>query len=57
MKYEITLNLYWAIVWAVVLIGAIVAIFWEPAIYIVVAIAVAMFIMFIRECIRYARMK
>ena len=57
MKYESTLNLFWAIVWAVVLIGAIVAIFWKPAIYGVVILAAVMFGMFLREYIRFARMK
>ena len=57
MKYESTLNLFWTIVWAVVLIGAIVGIFWKPAIYVVAVLASVMFGMFLREYIRFARMK
>lgn len=57
MKYESTLNLFWTIVWAVVLIGAIAGIFWKPAIYVVAVLAVVMFGMFLREYIRFARMK
>ena len=57
MKYESTLNLFWAIVWAVVLIGAIAGIFWKPAIYVVAVLAAVMFGTFLREYIRFARMK
>ena len=57
MKYESTLNLFWTIVWAVVLIGAIVGIFWKPAIYVVAVLASVMFGMFLREYIRFVRMK
>ena len=56
MKYG-TLNLFWATVWAVVLIGTIAGIFWKPAIYVVVVIAAILFGMFLYETIRYARMK
>ena len=57
MKYQSTLNLFWAIVWAVVLIGAIAGIFWTPAIYIVAAIAAVMFGMFLHDYVRIVRMK
>lgn len=57
MKYGNALNLYWAIVWAVVLIGAIVGIFWKPAIYVVAVLSAIKFGMFLYETIRYARMK
>ena len=57
MKYGLKLNLFWAIVWAVVLIGAIVGIFWKPAIYVVVGVSAIKFGMFLYETIRYARMK
>lgn len=57
MKYESTLNLFWAIVWGVVLIAAIVGIFWKPAVYAVAVIAAVFFGMFLREFIRFARMK
>ena len=57
MKYESTLNLFWTIVWAVVLIGAIAGIFWKPAIYVVAVLAAVMFGIFLREYIRFVRMK
>lgn len=57
MKYESTLNLFWTIVWGVVLIAAIVGIFWKPAVYAVAVIAVVFFGVFLSEFIRFARMK
>ena len=57
MKYESTLNLSWAIVWGVILIAAIVGIFWKPAVYAVAVIAAVFFGVFLRESIRFARMK
>jgi len=57
MKYESTLNLFWTIVWGVVLIAAIVGIFWKPAVYAVSVIAAVFFGVFLREFIRFARMK
>ena len=57
MKYESTLNLFWAIVWAVVLIGAIVSVFWKPAIYGVIVLAAVMFGMFLHDYVRIIRMK
>lgn len=57
MKYESTLNLFWTIVWAVVLIGAIAGIFWKPALYVVALIAAAMLGSFLVDFIRVARMK
>lgn len=56
MKHESTLNLFWAIVWAVVFIGTIVGIFWKPAIYVVAVIAAVMFGMFLHDFIRFMRM-
>lgn len=56
MTHERTLNLFWAIVWAVVLIGAIAGIFWKPAIYVVAVIAAVMFGMFLHDFIRFMRM-
>lgn len=53
MKYESTLNLFLTIVWAVVLIGAIVGIFWKPAIYVVAVLAAVMFGMFLHDFIKY----
>lgn len=57
MKYEITVNLFWAIVWAVVLIGSIVGIFWKPIIYAVIVIAAVMLGMFLHDFIKVIRMK
>ena len=57
MKYESTRNLFWTIVWGVVLIAAIVGIFWKPAVYAVAVTAAVFFGVFLREFIRYARMK
>ena len=57
MKYEITVNLFWAIVWAVVLIGSIVGLFWKPIIYAVIVIAAIMLGMFLHDFIKVIRMK
>lgn len=57
MKFENTLNLFWTIVWAVVLIGVILGIFWKPALYVVALIAAAMLGSFLVDFIRVARMK
>ena len=57
MKYEITVNLFWAIVWAVVLIGSIVGLFWKPIIYAVIVIAAVMLGMFLHDFIKVIRMK
>ena len=57
MKYESIINLVWAIIWAIVLIGAIVAIFWKPAIYFVATFAAVMFGNFVYDFIRFKRMK
>lgn len=57
MKYESTLNLFWTIVWGVVLIAAIVGIFWKPAVYAAAVIAEVFFGLFLSEFIRFARMK
>lgn len=53
MKNASTLNLFWAIVWALVLIGAIAGVFWKPAIYVVAVIAAIMFGMFLHDFIKY----
>ena len=57
MKYGNKVNLFWAIVWAVVLLGAILGIFWKPAVYAVVLIAAVMFGMFLHDFIQVSRMK
>ena len=57
MKYESTLNLFWTIVWAIVLIEVIIGIFWKPALYIVAVLAAVMFGMFLHDFIRFVRMK
>ena len=57
MKYQSTLNLFWTIVWAVVLVCAIVAIFWLPAIYVIIVLAAVMFGTFLHDYVRIVRMK
>lgn len=57
MKLENTVNLFWMIVWAVVLVGVILGIFWKPALYVVALIAAAMLGSFLVDFIRVARMK
>lgn len=57
MKYESTLNLFWTIVWAVVLIETILGFFWPVALYFVAIIAAIMFGVFLSEYVRFKRMK
>ena len=57
MKYHSTLDLFWAIVWTVVLMLAIVGLFWNPALYILIAGAVGFASMFFVDFIRIMRMK
>lgn len=57
MKYDNEINVFWAIVWAFVLLAAILGIFWKPAIYAVVLIAAVMFGMFLHDFIQVTRMK
>ena len=52
MKYQSSLNLFWAIIWAVVLGCAIVAIFWQPALFAVIILSAINFGMFLREYIQ-----
>ena len=56
MRKDLFLNLFWLIVWAVVLIGAIVSVFWKPAVYAVILIAAIMVGMFLHDYIKVARM-
>ena len=55
MKYQSSLNLFWAIIWAVVLGCAIVAIFWQPALFAVIILSAINFGMFLREYIHIMR--
>ena len=57
MKYEITVNLFWAIVWAVVLICSIIGLFWKPAIYAVILESAIMLGMFLHDFVKVIRMK
>ena len=57
MKYHSTLDLFWAIVWTVVLILAIVGLFWNPALYVLIAGSVGFASMFFVDFIRIVRMK
>ena len=54
--YKVT-NLFWSIVWAVVLVGCILGLFWKIAIYIVALIAAVMFGCFIHDYIYTKRIK
>ena len=56
MEYK-GLNLFWTIVWAVILIGAIVGFFWRPAIVGVAILAAIMFGTFLVDYIRIIRMR
>lgn len=56
MRNDLFLNLFWLIVWAVVLIGAIVSVFWKPAVYVVILIAAIMVGMFLHDYIKVSRM-
>ena len=51
MKYLSTQNLFWAIVWAVMLICGNVAMFWKPALYVVIILSAMMVGVFLREYI------
>ena len=51
MKYLSTQNLFWAIVWAVMLICGIVAMFWKPALYMEIILSAIMVGVFLREYI------
>lgn len=57
MKYENGLNLFWMTVWAVVLICAIVGVFWKPAIYAVIVIGAVMFGMFLHDFIQVSKLR
>lgn len=57
MKYEITVNLFWAIVWAVILICSIIGLFWKPAIYAAILVSAVMLGMFLHDFIKVIRMK
>lgn len=57
MKYGNQFNLFWAIVWAVILIGAIIGWFWRPAIVGIAIISVGMIGMYIAEFIRVNKFK
>ena len=57
MKYLSTQNLFWAIVWAVMLICGVVAFFWKPALYVVIIISAMMVGVFVREYISIVKNK
>ena len=57
MKDTNFLNLFWAIVWACIVILAVLGIFWKPAIYVLVAAAAYLCGMFIYDYVRVKRMK
>ena len=50
-------NLFWAIVWGVVLAGVVGGMFWRPALYIVALLAAFMLGAFLKDYIYVKRMK
>ena len=57
MKDTNFLNLFWGLVWGLIVVLSVVGIFWKPAIYIVVAAAAYLCGMFIYDYVRVKRMK
>lgn len=57
MKYYNAINLFWTIIWAVVLVGVIVGIFWKPSLCVVALVAAAMLGSFVVDFIRVMKMK
>ncbi len=57
MKNDNFVNLFWTIVWAIVLIGTIVGIFWRPANYVVAIVAAVMLGTFLYDYIKVARLR
>ena len=57
MKYVSKIDVFWSVVWALVLIGAAVSLVWKPAIYGVVAFSATMLMLFVIAIVREARMK
>ena len=57
MKDTNFLNLFWGLVWGLIVVLAVVGIFWKPAIFIVVAAAAYLCGMFIYDYVRVKRMK
>lgn len=57
MKYLSTQNLFWAIVWAVMLICGITGLFWKPSLYVAIIISAIMVGVFIREYISIVKNK
>lgn len=57
MKYDNHINLIWVVVWGLVLVGAILGMFWKPALWIIVGVSAFMLAVFAAEFIRILRMK
>ena len=57
MKDTNFLNLFWAIAWGIMIVLAVVGIFWKPALFGIIAGAAYLFGMFVYEYIRIKRMK
>lgn len=51
MKSDLKINLFWCIVWAVILGCAILGFFWQPALYIIAGVAAIMFGIFFSDYI------
>lgn len=50
-------NMFWAIIWAIVLGGTIAGIFWKWGLYIVIVMAAIMVGMFVYDYIKVSRLK
>lgn len=57
MKYDNIYNLFWVIVWTVMLVGVIVGIFWKPVLYVLVIVSAVVLGMYLREFVKVAKMK
>ena len=57
MKDTNFLNLFWGLVWGLIVVLAVVGIFWKPAIFIVIAAAAYLCGRFIYDYVRVKRMK
>jgi len=57
MKYDNIYNLFWVIVWTVMLVGVIVGIFWKPVLYVLAIVSAVVLGMYLREFVKVAKMK
>ena len=57
MKYDNIYNLFWVIVWTVMLVGVIVGIFWKSVLYVLAIVSAVVLGMYLREFVKVAKMK